>query len=150
MVGSHQIGMAGVRVAKEGDKLTAKEIWRNKDAAMNFTSPVVVGDHVYGIGPSKNVICIDAATGKIVWEKTGIIQSSADRAVGAFIVMGANILLLTDTGELVLFAAEPKAYREIGRTQVSGKTWCNPAYADGRLYLRDERQLRCVELVAQP
>ena len=150
MVGSHQIGMAGVRVEQAGDKLTAKEIWRNKDGAMNFTSPVVVGDHAYGIGPSKNVICIAAATGEIVWEKTGIIQSSPDRAVGAFIVMGANILLLTDTGELVLFAADPKAYREIGRTQVSGKTWCNPAYADGRLYLRDERQLRCVELVAQP
>lgn len=147
MVGSHQIGMIGVRVQKDGEGLSAKEAWTNKKAAMNFTSPVVVGDHVYGIGPAKNVICVAAANGEIAWEKTGVIQTSADRSVGAFIVMGSNILLLTDSGELVMFAADPKEYREIGRTQVSGKTWCNPAYADGRLYLRDERELLCVDLL---
>lgn len=148
MVASHQVGMVGVRVRKEGEQLGATEVWTTKEAAMNFTSPVVVGDHVYGIGPNKNVICVAAASGEIAWEKSGVIQTSADRAVGAFVVMGANILLLTDSGELVMFAADPKEYREIGRTQVSGKTWCNPAYAEGRLYLRDERELLCVDLVA--
>jgi outer membrane protein assembly factor BamB len=147
MVASHQIGMVAVRVQKSGDQISATEAWTNKKAAMNFASPVVAGNHVYGIGPSKNVICVDAATGEIAWEKTGVIQTSADRAGGAFIVFGPNILLLTDSGELVMFAADPKEYREVGRTQVSGKTWCNPAYADGRLYLRDERELICVDLL---
>ena len=63
------------------------------------------------------------------------------------VVMGKNILALTDAGELVLFAADPKAFREIGRARVAGNNWCNPAYADGRLYLRERRELKCVELL---
>ena len=60
--------------------------------------------------------------------------------------MGKNIATLTDGGEFVLFAADPKEYKEISRIQVCGKTWCNPAYADGKLYLRDAKELRRVEL----
>jgi hypothetical protein len=55
--------------------------------------------------------------------------------------------LLTDSGELVLFAANPSEFKELGRAQVCGLNWCNPAYADGKLYLRDARELICVELL---
>ena len=63
--------------------------------------------------------------------------------------MGKNILTLTDNGELILFAADPAGYKELGRTQVCGATWANPAYAAGRLYLRDAKELLCVELIAR-
>jgi outer membrane protein assembly factor BamB len=106
-----------------------------------------VGDHLYGLGPAKNLVCIDLATGEQVWEKTGFTATDGSRAEAAFLVMGKNILALNDGGELVLFAADPKEYRELGRTQACGKTWCNPAYANGRIYLRDNRELMCLELV---
>ena len=38
-------------------------------------------------------------------------------------------------------------YREISRTRVCAKNWCNPAYADGKLYLRDAKELICVRLL---
>ena len=63
-----------------------------------------------------------------------------------FIAMEKNILLLTDGGQLILFAADPKEFREIGRAQVCGQNWCNPAYATGKLFLRDMKYLYCVEL----
>jgi outer membrane protein assembly factor BamB len=62
-------------------------------------------------------------------------------------VMGNNILILTDNGELVLIAADPAHFRQIGRTQVCGNTWCNPAYANGNLYLRDSHNLWCIRLL---
>ena len=46
--------------------------------------------------------------------------------------MENNILTLTDGGQLVLFAADPKEFKEISNVQVCGKNWCNPAYADGK------------------
>ncbi|MDB6109286.1 MAG: outer rane biosis protein BamB, partial [Pedosphaera sp.] len=79
----------------------------------------------------------------------GYSATSGDRAHAAFIVMGQNILTLTDGGQLVLFAADQKEFKEIGTLQVCGKTWCNPAYADGKLFLRDARELLCVDLSAQ-
>ena len=70
-----------------------------------------------------------------------------DEAHAALLAMGKKLLLLTDTGELVLFAANPKEFKELGRAQVCGANWCNPAYADGKLFLRDTRELVCVELL---
>jgi hypothetical protein len=55
--------------------------------------------------------------------------------------------VLTDGGQLLLVAADPSQYKEVARAQVCGQNWCNPAYADGKLYLRDAQELRCVQLV---
>ena len=38
---------------------------------------------------------------------------------------------------MILFAANPERFRELSRAQVCGMNWCNPAFASGRLYLRD-------------
>jgi outer membrane protein assembly factor BamB len=147
VVASHQVGLVGARVTKMGDSVRVGDGWLNLKMKINFSSPVAVGDHLYGLGPAKNLVCIDLATGELVWEKAGFTATDGGRAEAAFLVMGKNILALNDGGELVLFAADPKEYRELGRTQACGKTWCNPAYADGRIYLRDNRELLCLELV---
>jgi outer membrane protein assembly factor BamB len=147
LVASHQLGLVSTRVTREEEKLTATVMWVNKKMTINFSSPVVVGDHLYGLGPAKNFVCLDLTSGELAWEKTGLIQTEGGKAEAAFLVMGGNILALTDAGELVLFAADPREYREVARTQACGRTWCNPAYAAGRLYLRDARELLCLQLV---
>lgn len=133
IVSSHQVGLIGINLSKAG----ARQKWVNKQAAINFASPVAVGQHLYGLGPAKNVQCVELATGDVKWSQNGWVTSSADKAYGGFIVLGENILLLTDSGTLILFAADPKAARELGRVQVCGANWCNPAYVDGTLFLRD-------------
>ena len=61
--------------------------------------------------------------------------------------MHDNILILTDSGELILIAADPQKCRELARAQIATANWCNPAYASDKLYLRDNKELRCVVLV---
>lgn len=133
VVSSHQVGLIGINVSKAG----AKQRWVNKPAAINFASPVAVGQYLYGLGPAKNVICVDVSTGEVKWSKDGWITSSADKAYGGFVVIEKNILLLTDSGTLILFAADSTEARELGRVQACGANWCNPAYVDGTLFLRD-------------
>ena len=146
IVASHQLGLVGTRISKEGKTWNAKEAWVNKKIMTNFSSPVVVGDYLYGLGSNKDVICVDTKSGEPAWTQTGIVNTSAEQAEAAFLIMGKNIATLTDGGEFVLFAADPKDYKEISRIQVCGKTWCNPAYTEGHLYLRDAKELRRVEL----
>ena len=137
LVSSHQGGLFGIKISKDGAAQKAELAWVSKPAAMNFASPVAVGGHLYGLGPAKNIECVEIATGKILWSKDGWVTSSADKAHAGFIVLGKNILALTDSGTLILFAADPKEAREISRVQVCGANWCNPAYVDGQLFLRD-------------
>jgi len=147
LVASHQAGLMGIKVTKEGEGFKADKAWTEKATAINFSSPVVVGQHLYGVGPGKNVVCVEVATGKLAWSKDGLFGGNAGNAHAGMIVMGENILMLSDRGELTLFAADPAAFKQVGRAQVSGQNWCNPAYAGGKVYLRDAKELRCVGVI---
>ena len=147
VVSSHQAGLIGIRVSKDGAGLKAERAWTVKDSAMNFACPVAVGHHLYGVGPAKNLVCVDVKTGRQAWSREGFFKSAPGNAYASFLVLGDNVLVLTDGGELLLVAADPKEFRELGRTQVCGQNWCSPAYADGKLFLRDGQELRCVQLL---
>ena len=147
LVASHQAGLVAIRVSREGGAFKAEPIWAAKDLAINFSSPVAVGDWLYGVGPARNLVCVEVESGKLLWSKDGYFRGSAGSAYASFLVFGDRVLMLTDGGELVLLAADPKACRELSRAQVCGANWCNPAYAEGRLYLRDAKTLRCVRLI---
>lgn len=138
VVSSHQVGMIGTKIsAKEGGGFKAEQAWLSKKTAMNFSSPVQVGPQLYGLGPRRNLVCVDIATGEERWSQDGYFQTSADKAYAGFVVVGKNILVLTDGGLSVLFEANPERFKELGSTQICGLNWCNPAYADGHLYVRD-------------
>jgi hypothetical protein len=151
IAGSYQAGLIGVKVSRDGDGLKAEQVWANKAAAPNFSSPVAVGHFLYGLGPVKNLICVESATGKLVWSKEGGVTTAASMAHAAFLVFGENILVCTDGGQLILIAADPAECRELGRAQVCGMNWCNPAYADGCVYVRDGIKaigtLYCIDLL---
>lgn len=149
-VSSHQFGLVGTRVVRDGAGFRATPAWTNREATINFASPVVADGYLYGVGPAKNLVCVDMNTGRLAWAQTGQINSSADKAHAAFLVVGKNILTLTDGGELVLFEASSSQYRELARAQVCGFNWCNPALSNGRLYVRDGKELMSVAVAAGP
>ncbi len=154
MVASKENSLMGVELAPEpvvtkpgSPKWKASIKWQTKNHLVNFSSLVAVGGYVYGLGPNKNLFCVETKTGKPMWSQEGFTLKPAENAHLAIIVLGENLLILTETGELVLVAAEPKEFKELGRAQVCRANWCNPAYADGKLFFRDDRELICVDLL---
>jgi hypothetical protein len=84
-------------------------------------------------------------TGAVTWEKKNVGKYHA-----AILRCGPagkeKLLMLDDEGYLTLFEPDPKEFKELARGKVCGKTWAHPALVDGRLYLRDEKELLCIEL----
>jgi outer membrane protein assembly factor BamB len=145
VVSSHEAGLIGFRVTASNDGMKAERAWVRKDLAINVTSPVLVGKSLYGLGPKKQLFCADIKTGKDSWSKSGAIAGPA--AYISMLVMKDNLLVLGDSGNLYLIAADPKAFHQISSAKVCGKNWCNPAYVDGKLLTRDMESLRCLELL---
>jgi outer membrane protein assembly factor BamB len=146
VVSSHQVGLIGVRVQKEGADWKAERVWTSKEMAINFASPVAVGNYVYGLGPTKSFFCVDARTGAPAWNKQTFFGGVMKWDYGAFLALRDNLLVLTDRGTLMLITADAKDAKTIAQVQVCGENWCVPAIANGVLFVRDQKELRAVKL----
>ena len=146
-VNSHTIGLLCFKISKDSGGLNAAPAWANKDLKINLATPVLVDGYLYCQGPDKDYVCADAATGALKWSQTGFGLGKKDYA--STIVVGKKLLVLAEDGNLVLLAANPEKYTELGRIQVCGNTWSFPAFADGKLYVRDGRALQCIDLAAK-
>lgn len=145
IVSSHSIGLRAYNIAKKDDAQQATETWANKNLKTSIASMVLVDGHLYGQGPEKNFVCVNARTGERLWSQPGF----GERPVTGYsstLAVGRHLLVLTETGELVLLVADPAKYTELGRAQVCGKNWSHPAYVAGKLFLRDGRALLCLDL----
>jgi outer membrane protein assembly factor BamB len=142
-------GSVGLRLETKDGKPAASQTWKNPSLTCYFSTPVPVGkDHVYLVTgtflpPAQATLhCIDAKTGQDLWTKPRIGKYHA-----ALLRTGNyKLLLLDDSGNLILLDPDAKEYRELARAKVCGATWAHPALADGRLYVRDEKELICVRL----
>jgi len=144
IVNSHTFGVACFKITKDTGGITAKQAWINKDAKINLATPVLVDGHFYSQGAAKDYICFDAGTGQLKWSQAGFGQGRKDYA--STIVVGKKLLVLAEDGQLLLLEPNPDKYTELARLQVCGNTWSFPAYANGKLYVRDGRQLMRLSL----
>lgn len=141
------VGAGAVRVKKEGSTWTATEIYRvpgNTPLANHWSTPVLKDGHLYGMFQFKEygkgpVKCVELATGTVKWTQEGF-------GPGHVILMGNEVVALSDAGDLVRFAAKPDAYKEISRQHVlSGKCWTTPAVAGGKLFVRSTVEAACFQ-----
>jgi len=144
-------GSAGIKLQTKDGKPNATELWKNDALTSYFSTPVAVGlDYTYLVTGTKppsltNVAtlhCIETKTGKELWsrQKVGKYHASLLRTGDD------KLLMMEEAGELVLLDPGAKEYRELARSKVSGETWAHPALANGKLYVRDGKELICLQL----
>lgn len=130
----------------------AEKAWFEPKLTCYFSTPVAAGDHLFLVtgtkpsfppkGSKAALWCVDPVTGKELWKRDNVGKYHA-----SLLRTGdGKLLLVEEAGNLVLLDADPKEYRELCRSKICGTTWAHPAVADGRLYIRDNRELVCVEL----
>jgi len=96
-------------------------------------------DNLGGAGPITHLTCLDAKTGERLWQKSRFGKGNMIEADG-------KLWIAMITGELVLARANPMEYEELGRAQVVESTRQAPALAGGLLYLRDGREIVCLDV----
>jgi outer membrane protein assembly factor BamB len=148
LVNSHTVGLLCFEIKKSAAGFAAVPAWENKDLKINLATPVLVGGHLYCQGANQDYVCVDLKSGALKWAQTGF--GSGKKDYSSTIAAGDRLLVLAEDGQLVLLKPDPTRYSELGRIQVCGNTWSHPALANGRLYVRDGRQLFCIDLEPSP
>ncbi|MBL9168429.1 MAG: PQQ-binding-like beta-propeller repeat protein [Verrucomicrobiales bacterium] len=145
VVASHSYGMVCVQVVKSTESLTVKQLWLNRELKVNLSTPTRSGSSLFGFGGTTDYLCINPDTGAIRWSQPGFGKGAKTDFV-ATIAVGDKLITLNEAGQLSLLAASPEKFESLGQVQVCGKTWSHPAYARGRIYVRDGRELQCFAL----
>jgi outer membrane protein assembly factor BamB len=141
-------GGLALRMEMADGKPAVKKLWSKGELNCYFATPVSVGkDSLYLVTGSllqKRAIlhCVDPETGKVRWSRPNVGKYHA-----SLLRTGDNkLLLVEESGNLVLVDPDPKQYRELARGKICADTWVHPALANGRLYIRDATDLICVEM----
>jgi outer membrane protein assembly factor BamB len=107
-----------------------------------FASSVLYEGHVYGFD-NTSLACMDVRSGKIVWREA----DERKYKKGSFLIADGHLIVLGEYGRLALAAATPEGYCEKASFTVSRhKCWTVPVLAGGRLYVRDQSSLVCLDL----
>jgi outer membrane protein assembly factor BamB len=133
--------VARLGVIRDGDSWSVTETWRSHGIKPGYTEYVVHDGHLYGLDDGI-MVCLDAATGERKWKK-------GRYKAGQLLLLPeqSKILVLGETGDVYLVAANPAKHEELGRfAAIQGKTWQNPVLAHGRLYVRNAEEMACFEL----
>lgn len=158
--------MISLDANKPGAKLLWKKVGINerKTKALHcmISPPVFMGDHVYGIDSYGQMRCLDAKTGERIWEDQKAVPMG--RWATVFMVRQANtdrVWALNELGELILARLTSKGYQEISRAKViepltplrqrpgGAVLWVPPAFADGCLYIKNDKELIKVRIAPQ-
>ena len=132
-------GAALVELTPDGDRLNAATVWETNRMKNKFSSSVLIGGYIYGLDESI-LACMDAATGELMWK-------GGRYGYGQLLAAGDHLVVLTERGDLVLVRATPEGHQEVaGFPAIEGKTWNVPAMADGRILVRNARQMAAFDL----
>lgn len=140
---SASYGTGAIALEAKGDKY--KTLWSNDDTLSNhYSTSVHLNGYLYGFHgrqeEGQELRCVDLRTGKVQWSVPGV-------RAGTVTIAGGNLLVLRETGELIVAKADPKKFQAISKHQLlDGVVRSYPALSDGQIFLRNEKTLACYKL----
>ena len=141
------------------DKPAAEVVWQDKKghafSPVNV-QPMLDDGTLYGFDQSGMLYGVELPSGRRLWESADVVGGTPAGSDTAFLVKnGSRYWMFTEKGELVIGKLSPKGYEEIDRAKVIEPTnlafrrpvvWCAPAFANKRMYVRNDNKLVCIDL----
>lgn len=119
-----------------------------------ISTPVIVGDYIYGICSYGQMRCLNAKTGERIWETQEVTKERARWATGFIVRNGDRFFINNDRGELIIARLSPDGYHELSRTTLITPTaqsgnrrelgainWSHPAYANRHIIARNDEEV---------
>ncbi|MDE0102522.1 MAG: PQQ-binding-like beta-propeller repeat protein [Bryobacterales bacterium] len=122
-----------------------EELWSGEGVLdMHYSSPVRSGGTIFGFHGrqeyGQQFRAADLISGEVLWSSNRLPAGSVTR-------VGDRLLLLLETGELLLADASRETFEVAARAQIlAGETRAFPAFAGGKMYARDKDTLVCLRL----
>jgi outer membrane protein assembly factor BamB len=148
------------------DRPAVEKLWqrsgpneRSTDALHSIIStPLLVGEYLYGVDSYGELRCLDARTGDRLWESRDAVPRSRWATIH-LVKNGDRVWMFNERGQLIIARLTPRGFEEISRAQLirpttgqlpqrSGVCWSHPAFAYRHVFARNDEELICASLEA--
>ena len=151
--------VGGLMFRLDVDKPGANVLWPRSQAVKtrilsNTSTALVHGGHVFSARTSGELVCLEAATGKEVWEADAVTALGNGSSIH-LTPYGDSVPLFTDGGDLIRARIGASGYQELSRAHLLDPThafngrnraWAAPAYANRHVFARSDKELICADL----
>lgn len=151
ITGGYEAGTAMIQVKRTGKDFEAKELFTTAECGSQIHQPLLFENHLY-INSNSNerqdgLMCM-TLDGEIRWRTKDTPGAPMFERGNLLLVDGMIVALDGKTGVLHLVEPSPEGYKELARTPMLGgkEIWAPMALADGKLVLRDQGQMKCLDL----
>ncbi|MGB4291348.1 MAG: PQQ-binding-like beta-propeller repeat protein [Bacteroidales bacterium] len=165
IVGGYELGTAMIQVVKTNDgKYSVTELFRHNDFGDHTKPPVLCNGYFYAqfsTNSKRDGLCCMDMNGKVLWKT--MREPLFDK--GSMILADGLILATDGKTTLYLIQPDPTSFKPIASVQIlseggtgsendpvassvggSTQNWGAMALADGKLLLRDQKNLICVKV----
>jgi outer membrane protein assembly factor BamB len=128
-------GTKAVKLEKQGDTLSATEVWSNRENSIQFNSPVLNNELIFGLSARDALFCINEKDGTTAWTS----PITGKRGFGSIVNAGSVLFLLTPAGNLVAFEPNGKEFKQLASYKVAeGDTTAYPVLTGNQIFVKDK------------
>ncbi|MHC4757968.1 MAG: PQQ-like beta-propeller repeat protein [Planctomycetota bacterium] len=121
-----------------GDVTETHITWEADDGGPDICSPVSNGELIFILESQGYIICYKVQDGTKLWEKDLEASFTASPSI-----VGENLYILSEKGVMIIAKAGSE-YAELTKCELGENCYASPAFADGRIYIRANKNLYCI------
>jgi outer membrane protein assembly factor BamB len=151
-------GMTAENLQKQGDELTATQLWKNADNSLIYNTPVLKDGLLYGISTTNVLFCVKEDSGETAWNaplsgqggqpppaapgkggKGGRGGGGGNAGYGSVVDAGSVLIALTPEARLVVFQPSGSEFKQLASYKVAEEgTFAYPVLSGNRIYIKDK------------
>jgi outer membrane protein assembly factor BamB len=137
------LGSKALKVQKEGDKFTTKEVWANAEVGAKWNTPVLKDGFLYGFTDQRRIYCLNYATGQTAW-----LDPVVNSDFSTLVDCGSVIIGLTSTDNLIVISPNGKEYKEVAKYKVADTPiYAYPVISGNYIYIKDAKSLTLFKII---
>lgn len=131
------LGSKALKVEKQGDQFTTKELWTNAEVGAKWNTPILKDGFLYGFTDQKRLYCLNYSTGQTAW-----LDNVVNSDFSTIVDCGSVIIGLTMTDNLIVLKPDGKEYTELAKYKVSETPiYAFPIIAGNNIFIKDSESL---------
>jgi outer membrane protein assembly factor BamB len=129
-----------VRAGGKGDVTATRRLWHHPQKhPQRIASPIVVGQRVYLVNENGLAQCLDATSGKDLWDKPRL----GGDCWGSLVSAADHLYVTNKAGDTFVLAAGPQ-YELLAKNSLDEPVLSSIAVSDGELFIRTYKHLWCI------